>query len=235
MTEKVDLIEDRKSGRPENIFARMSDVFPQDKLLSMGFTLIGAGSLGSHTAHCISMMGAEHITVFDDDRVEPHNLAVQLLGKKGLDKPKVLALKASVRNLHGVEIVPENRKFTEKDDIGGFVISCVDSMAVRKLVWDRVKFNAAVPYYIDTRAAGRVATVICIDPHNEEAIKKYEEKFLFDDEEAVEAPCTEKMTTPIAWGVASIVGGLLIKYLRAEDMPFALHYDMTNMVIVGEE
>jgi len=224
--------EERLSNRNEEQFTRQADIVPQGALSTSLFTIIGAGSLGSLTANCLAMLGAENIQVFDDDVVEIHNLAVQLYPPAALTDPptpKVDALYHVVKNLHGVEIVTNNKKFTADTEVRGVVISCVDSMDARKVIWDNLSLQPGVPLYIDTRAGGRLASIFSLDPSNRGQVKDYTANWLFPQEEGTQGPCTEKMTTFISWAVGGQVAALVTNYLRKDPVPYRVDLDMFNM------
>ena len=224
----------RASDRTEDQFARQADIVPQHKLAETNFTIIGTGSLGSLTTHALSMLGGEKITVYDDDVVELHNLATQLFAADSVKDPplpKVDALRDIVQHCHKVVLRPHKEKFTKKHEPRGVVISCVDDMAARKEIWGTVRMNPAVPLYVDTRAAGRVASMFFINPLDLKHVRDYEEQWLFPQEEGVQGPCTEKMTTFIAWAVGAYVGAGITNFLNGEPLPYHLDIDMANMGI----
>lgn len=219
----------RPSGRDITQFSRQADIVNQTLLSEMGFTVIGAGSLGSHIVNTITMMGAEHVHVYDDDKVEVHNLAVQLFDKRSLGLAKTAALRRVIRHLHSVDIRVTEKKFEKGNDLGGIVISAVDHMDARRDIWQTVRGNPNVALYIDTRASGRVASIFNLNPVSIAQADLFEAEWLFPQEEGISGPCTEKMTTPIAWWVAAFVGGILIKQLKREPIPFHVDMDLANL------
>lgn len=218
---------ERKSGRDPTIFSRHTDIIPQDRLLEQTFTVIGAGSLGSHIVHVLAMMGAENIRVFDDDTVELHNMSVQLYDRKSLGQPKVDALKRVIRHMHGVEIEAIKEKYEPGKDIFGIVISAVDNMDVRRSIWESINGALNVPLYIESRAGGRFASVFTLEPTDVKHAEAYAKDWLFPQEEGLQGKCTEKMTTFIPWIVAGHIGALVTAHLKNEVLPYITHFDMS--------
>ena len=69
------------------------------KIFECPITVVGAGGIGSFTTLALAKIGFTDIRVFDDDRIEIHNLGNQFYRRKDLNKPKVEALRDIV-NLH---------------------------------------------------------------------------------------------------------------------------------------
>ena len=211
-------------------FSRQQDLVPPAKIQQLQVTIIGVGSLGSATANALAMMGVENFTVYDDDVVETHNLAVQFFKHTQVCDPplkKVVALQKFMQDMHGITINPVSSKFAG-ENLSGIVVSAVDNMDARKVIWSSVKLNPAIQLYIDTRATGMYADLFPINPVNLKAIRQYEALHIFPQEEGIQGPCTQKMTTFIAWGVGSHVGSLLTQYLNGKDLPFKLTLDMEH-------
>ena len=56
---------------------RQTDIVDADRLAELPVTVIGAGATGSFITLALAKMGVRHITVYDDDTVEEHNLPNQ--------------------------------------------------------------------------------------------------------------------------------------------------------------
>ncbi|SES03626.1 HesA/MoeB/ThiF family protein [Sphingobium sp. YR768] len=59
------------------------DWFSQDALAGMKIAVIGAGAVGNEVIKNLALLGAGHISVFDFDRIEPHNLTRSVLFREG--------------------------------------------------------------------------------------------------------------------------------------------------------
>jgi molybdopterin/thiamine biosynthesis adenylyltransferase len=229
---------ERASQRTDTVFSRQLDIVPQDKLIDQPFTIIGAGSLGSHTTHILAQMGAENIVVYDHDEVDDHNLGVQFFDAQSVGSKKVAALKRLISQCHEVEIVDKAEKVTEENvetALRGIVIAAVDNMNARKLIWEKVHLNPMVELYIDTRAARQVCSIFTLNPMDLAVGKEYNYHHLFPESEGAPGPCTEKMTTFNGPQTASHVASLVVNYLKNEPLPFQLDIDMRNHIVMKYE
>lgn len=189
------------------VLVRQSDLIPL-KALEIPITIIGAGAIGSFTTLSLAKMGYEDITVYDFDTLEAANMNSQFYRISDIGKPKVKALFDLVKDFTGVEIKPKNEKY-EKGVFPGIVISAVDSMAVRKLIWENHKllpFNTAI--FIDGRMAAEFATAFAIKPLDEKDRKSYD-KTLFSDAEGLEERCTAKATMYCSLALASHIAKIV--------------------------
>ena len=71
--------------------------------------VFGVGAIGSNLVDHLARMGFGQIAVFDNDRVEKHNVHNQVYTKKQVGQLKVDALKAHVYNAVGVTIETDSR------------------------------------------------------------------------------------------------------------------------------
>lgn len=153
--------------------------------------LIGAGGIGSPLALILSKMGIPRITVFDDDKVEAHNLPNQMYRKKDLGKLKVDALKEICEDYSDVEFTAIPTRFDHNIREKSIVVSGVDSMKSRHEIWQKIKLNPAVIMYIDARMGKEMVKIYRVNPTDIKSVKEYEAT-LHSDEEAIPVPCTER-------------------------------------------
>ena len=116
---------------------RQMDIIPMN-LLSEEITIIGAGAIGSFTALALAKMGFENLTVFDFDKIEIENMNCQFFPYSAIGMQKVMALKMMISQFANAEINVIDKPY-DKGTFKGIVISAVDSMKVRKLIWDNHK------------------------------------------------------------------------------------------------
>jgi adenylyltransferase/sulfurtransferase len=105
--------------------------------------VVGLGALGSPVALYLAAAGVGRIGLLDDDRVEPSNLARQLLhGPADVGRPKVESAVASLRALHPhVVLEPHELRIAEENAVAlvaghDLVLDCSDSFATRYLLND---------------------------------------------------------------------------------------------------
>ncbi len=174
--------------------------------------IIGAGSLGSFQAFLLAKMSGVlgcQIKILDFDKVELRNKDNQLYRSQDVDRLKVEALKEILDPLTESNIQIVDHKVDEKTDLRGVLIVMVDSMAVRKNIFEAFRYDAGISYYIEARTGGNLALVYCFNPRNPDCIDRYQ-KTLYSDK-AVENPrCAIAETVPVLWAVSSAIAGMLI-------------------------
>lgn len=179
----------------------------------------GAGGIGSWVAFFLARIGY-NIKVYDFDHVEEHNLGGQLFMNNSVGKPKVDALLESISkfNLYssGSFIACENNinelPYLYRDDT--IFISCFDNMEARKILFERFKEEATRMKcaFIDGRLLMEQMQIFFMHRGYPERIKEYEEKYLFDDSEVEELPCSMKQTSHSAAMIASHMVGMITNY-----------------------
>jgi len=197
---------------------RQLDIIPVE-VLNLPITVIGAGAIGSMTVLNLAKMGFSEIKVFDFDEVSVENMNCQFYRFSDIGKSKVEALYDLVKDFTKVEIDYYMHKFIDQtEDLGQIVITAVDSMKVRKAVWELCKDNLKVRWYIDPRMAAEYAVSYVIDPNLTKDIEAYE-KTLYLDENAEPERCTAKATMY----TASMIGGYVAKHVKdlAVKAPYA--------------
>lgn len=182
---------------------RQSDLIPMDRL-DKRITIIGAGGIGSHTAIALAKMGFTNMVVWDFDDVSAENMNAQGYMFKHIGRPKVECLRELVKDYANEDIEIRNEKF-EAQQLTGIVISAVDSMAVRRLIWNKVKGSALVEKLIDPRMSIEYAVMYVMDPNDKKDQTTYE-KTLYTDAEAVAEPCTMKAVMYTTSMIAGLVG-----------------------------
>lgn len=167
---------------------RQLDLLPEDAI-NKKITVVGAGAIGSFTVLALAKMGYTDITVYDFDTVEPENMNCQFYPVNTIGMYKVDALKAMIATFTGVEITVHNKEV--KDDlifIGDFLICAVDSMKVRKMLFESCWGTAVL---IDPRMGAEYATMEVVLQSDD---KTSYSKSLYSDDEAVQERCTAKST-----------------------------------------
>lgn len=190
---------------------RQSGIIPDQALGNSNVTVVGVGGIGSATAECLAKMGIPEMVIYDDDVVDSHNCANQGYNLSEIGYKKVESLSSrlaentgcSVTGLH--ERVSTSTKFKTR-----VVVSAVDSMSSRDDIWNAVKSDPSVMYYVDGRMGARAGYVFFVNLTDEGSIKEYEAT-LFPDSEASEEPCTERATIFCGWGLGSVIASVVSK------------------------
>lgn len=115
--------------------------------------IVGCGSVGSTVAENLARSGVTNMTLWDFDKVEPHNLANQMFRQQDIGRPKVEALLDMLKEINPdvadkVELKPEgwNGKL-----MSGYVFLCVDSIELRKEIVEKHMDSPYVKAMFDFR------------------------------------------------------------------------------------
>ena len=163
--------------------------------------IIGAGGIGSWTALLAAKMGCTNITVYDDDKVEDHNVASQFYKEDQLGEYKVDALAKNILEQTGIDIVAEKNIEEEETIPKGLVIMTIDTLAERRRLGEIFKDRPI--YILDGRMGGLSFEVYNV------ASKEYLSTIVANDE-AEPLVCTGKS---ICFN-CSVIAGLLVNYVK---------------------
>lgn len=196
---------------------RQLDIIPLDKL-GLQVNIVGCGAIGSFLALSLAKMGLTRIKVWDNDVVSVENMSNQFFRFSDIDKPKAVALQALVEDFTNTKIKAEARLFTPADAAGlqGVLVSAVDTMAARRMIFDAVKAQPnALKFIVDPRMSAEFYQQYTVDVQNHE----WYEKTFFSDNDAVPTPCTAKSTVY----TATLASGMVVKTIKnimlAQDYP----------------
>jgi len=125
-------------------------VMPKELLrdhMRISVILVGAGGTGSHMLDGLARLDLTlqqlghpglHITVYDDDVVEEHNVGRQRFGFTDLSENKARALVARANRTYGLDCVGSGTRFEPAESavgyMGNIIITAVDDNATRNRV-----------------------------------------------------------------------------------------------------
>jgi len=187
-------------------------------VLNTPITVIGAGAVGSFVTLTLAKMGFTELTVYDDDTITAHNLPNQFFRVADVGRPKVEALRDLVWSFEDIPLKVKNARF-KGDDVEGIVVSAVDSMSSRKLIFKSVEGNPSVRFFLDPRMGGQLSVLYAFDPTDIDMMVAYKET-LHSDEDASEAPCTERAILYTVLSIASMVANYIRAHLVESQVPF---------------
>jgi len=188
---------------------RQAEIIPNE-VLDKKITVIGAGAIGGWTVLSLAKMGFHNITVYDPDIISIENMNCQFYPHKAIGKGKAVTLYKLVKSFADVRIEPISELYKSGDPLGsGIVISAVDSMEVRKEIWNMHLGNEPTNYIIDPRMGAETALMYVMDPNSSKDVQSYE-KTLYSDEDAVQERCTAKATIY----TANLLSGLVCKAVK---------------------
>ena len=191
-------------------YSRQADIVPRKRVIDCKATIIGIGAIGRQVALQLTAIGVPHLQLIDFDHVEISNLATQGFLQKDLKRPKVDVTAEFAREMNydlNVEVIFE--RFKRSTPVGNCVFACVDSIEIRKLIWDAVKDK--VSFYCDGRMSAEVLRIITAC---DEKGREYYPQTLFTAQQAHAGPCTAKTTIYCANIAAGFMLAQFTKYLR---------------------
>ena len=174
----------------DNKFIRQTDLIDMKRLGQTAVTIIGAGSIGSFATYALAKMGIKDITVYDYDIVEEHNFSNQIYNAGDIGKKKVVCLKNRIKLDTGLDIKAVEDRY-EAQKLKGIVISAVDSMEERGIIWKNCKMEYGISLFIDVRIGGQVYRIYVVNPMDPDEIEEYEGS-LYPSSEASPLKCTER-------------------------------------------
>lgn len=192
--------------------SRHIEIFSPDNV-KYPIHIIGVGATGSFVAMMLARMGCPVLNIYDFDDVEAHNIPNQYYDNGDLGKLKVDALEEKLKlinpniviNKFAVPVVPvEDDEHKGIDKMSGYVFMLVDSMKVRKELWEAIKKNKEIVHCWESRLGSDQARVYSLDM-SEKDFSKYEQDF-YDDEEAEVSACGTSITVlPVVLQTASLM------------------------------
>ena len=205
-------------------FENQSGIINPSVLASKEFTVIGAGAIGSFLVPTLAKMGAEKITVYDDDRIEEHNIANQFYPTIDMAAPKVNALKVMTACHSGVSLETRQKRWDNSDGLSEIVICCVDNMETRQLLFAQSRVGDRTRWFIDGRMGAQFMRAYCINCGVPSEVEFYV-KTLYSDAQASPERCTEKSIIYTGLIVAGLMLNLIKRAINGERRPIEQVWD----------
>ena len=218
-----------KSLTDQKYWRQLDILAPSEINKSIG--IIGAGGIGSPTSLVLTKMGFPHITIWDDDKIEEHNLPNQLFEANKIDYTKVDALYYTLTSYNSdidLDIYCQKFNTQSKSEIKDIMICTVDSMTERKKIWKIIKGNKKCELFIDSRMGGELLRIYSINPNNEVDQEFYEEHF-YSSKEADKLPCTARSIFYNCFVIAGLIGNQCKKFIKKEPYPREIIFDLKHL------
>jgi molybdopterin/thiamine biosynthesis adenylyltransferase len=214
-------------------YLRQTGLVPVSKFRNRQVTLVGAGSVGSFTALTLAKMGLPKLTVYDEDRVDDHNIPNQFYRLKDVGKYKVKALSNILGSMTETVVIPFNVPYVN-EPLKDTVIVATDSMFSRRLVWLEFLKQHQVRTFIEARMGAELGMVYTIrkphdNPNLKPANRKFYEEMLYSDDEVPELPCTAKSIIYNVLMLSSLISRAYKSILMDEKFPRELVFSMHTM------
>lgn len=115
--------------------------------------IVGCGSVGATLAENLVRLGLTKITLYDFDKVSPHNLANQIFRQQDIGAPKVDALKDILLDINpdverDLKIKPDG---WHGEKMSGFIFLAVDDIDLRRQIVEQHMNSAFVRGIFDWR------------------------------------------------------------------------------------
>lgn len=187
---------------------RHQPIFDPTKYSYLPITIVGAGATGSRVFMSLVELGLTNIVVYDDDIVEPHNLANQAYTHAHIGSPKVKALQLLYHAKCG-QLPPHSMEFKQErvtdQQLEGMVFLLTDTMSSRREIIGNQSFDGVLRVF-ETRMASTHGNVYSFNPHLS-AERDAWFNSLIDDDQAEVSPCG----SPISVGpTASLIANLVV-------------------------
>lgn len=170
--------------------------------------IIGVGATGSFVAMMFARMGVPVINIYDFDDVEIHNIPNQYYDTGDLGKLKAEALADKLRLINPDITVNVGKEAVTPEDVSkmsGYLFSLVDSMKVRKELWEAAKANKDLINVWESRLGSDQARVYSLPIKSGLNYARYEQDFYDDDNAEVSACGTSITVLPIVMMTASLM------------------------------
>jgi hypothetical protein len=188
--------------------SRHSSVFSPSRI-NKPIHIIGVGATGSFLAQGLVRMGVPVLNIYDFDAVEIHNIPNQSFDTTDIGNLKIDAMKKKLEAINPeVNIKCFNKRIEKKDiaNMSGYVFLLVDSMAVRKELWEGIKNNPNISYAWESRLGSDQGRVYCLKMDiNKKLFKKYEQDFYDDDVAEISACGTSITVLPVVLQTVSLM------------------------------
>lgn len=170
--------------------------------------IIGVGATGSFVAMMLARMGVPVLNIYDFDDVEIHNIPNQYYDTGDIGKLKIGALADKLRAINPDITINVSDEAVKPEDISkmsGYLFLLVDSMKVRKELWEAAKANTNLINIWESRLGSDQARVYSLPIEENLDYTRYEQDFYDDDNAEVSACGTSITVLPIVMMTASLM------------------------------
>lgn len=216
-------------------YTRQRDIVDPARLAAVHVDLVGCGAINSPTGLVLAKMGCTDLRAIDFGRVEPVNVSGQIfrLADARAHAWKAEALRDIYHAFAGVEV---QAACVAAADVAlrGVVVMGVDSMAARQAIWEQVLASPTVSHLIDGRMGatnGMVLTVRLDRPADRRAY----ESSLYDDDRAVDLPCTGRTVLYNTFWIAALIARQVSRIASEQSPPeYRVDFDLANLSLLVE-
>ncbi len=200
--------------------------------------IVGCGSVGATLAEMLIRLGISKLTLWDFDKVEPHNLANQIFRQQDVGKLKTEALRDIL-----YEIDPDAKTNVQLESSGwdgqqlsGYVFLAVDNIELRRRIVEAHFDTPFVRAIFDFRTLLESAQHYAADWKNYKMKKQFLDSMAFSHEEAKEE--TPVSACGVTLGVAPTVRAIcavgitnFLNFIRKNELKKFINFDPFRYVL----
>lgn len=219
------------------------------KIQSLQVLLAGLGGIGSFVAFLLSRTNIGRLIVYDNDVVDNTNLSGQFYEERDVGTTKTMATVSNLQKFSNYYNIQTEGEYKHYSIACPIMIGAFDNMSARKILFNNWKnFVSALSeehkkncLFIDGRLAAEEFQVFCIKGTDDFLINKYEQEWLFNEDQAETTLCSYKQTSYCANMIASVIVNLVVNFaanlcnpLIERELPFYTNYDAQRMYFKTE-
>jgi len=197
----------------------------------------GVGGIGSYVAFFLSRIG-HTLHLYDMDVIDETNLGGQLYSINQIGSRKVDATLANIQLFSGASNVNVYDKYDKDSLVSPIMFSCFDSMEARKTMFNNWKQDEDRELFVDGRNLAEVGHVFVVQKGQEEEYEKY----LFEDSDIEDVPCSFKATSHCSALIASLMVSGMNNYLTNKSsgfddrvVPFITNFELPIFSLISKE
>jgi hypothetical protein len=204
--------------------------------LNCPVVMVGAGGIGSNLLPLIVKCGPEKLTILDDDVVKPVNLAQQQFAVSDVGEAKAIVLARQAAAINPEICVTAMRVRVDAGCyLDGIVISGVDSMKSRRVIFDEVnRQKDRVRLFIDgrlSRKSNEWVELYFIDPKLDDEVEYYREWLFTDEEAGPPGPRPTKLSAHTPIMLAGLLGTGLARWVHEGCHPLKVTFDGSTFTL----
>lgn len=230
--------------------SRFNGAVWMEKMQNIDLVLAGVGGIGSWTGLLLSRFNPGTMTIYDDDTIEASNISGQFYNIIDNGDKKVHSLMRAMTRYSGYFNCNSIGSFFTEDSRTEKVMICgFDNMKARKTFYnawkDRVTndsiledFNPKEYLFIDGRLSAEEFQIFCIRGDDSYYMEKYEQEYLFSDEEAEPTLCSYKQTSFMSNMIAGFISNLFVNFVTnlcdvplERELPFITSYQAEYLIL----
>ncbi len=214
-------------------YGRQELVLEPKKANDATVNIFGCGTVGSNAAVEIAKLGVPNFKLFDFDKVESHNVPSQRFGKADIGRAKLDALVDQLASVSNDPNITKGGKVTGPVVCNGIAIVAVDSMAARKLIWEKVlKPLRSITLAMDFRMSANVLQVYSFNPNDKDHSDNYPQS-IFDDKDADPVPCGGRTVSYTGALSGAFAANYVRKHLNGDAVPYFTAIDLDAMHLLA--